>query len=274
MAETETVDTTEKTESNNSERSLDYEALASELGWVPEDKFRGDKEKWRDAKSFYEKGEMVLPLVKKQRDEFRGELGKTQKELAELRSTMQDVIKFNEAAAERKFKEQLAALKEVKAAAVEAGDKVAFQRAEDAIDELKESAPKKTESKTVEKPTSGDPDFESWVAENDWYTKDAKKRRLANSIGIDLVEENPNLKGKALYKAVTDEIERIETEKSGVERAGPQRGGKTTSSNPKARTFDNLLPEFKQAYEKWTKRGITMTKEQYIAKCDPEAWGA
>ena len=135
----DTVDTVEKTESNDSESSLDYEAKASELGWVPKDKFRGDPAKHVDAKTYWEKGELVLPIVKQQREEAKKEAAELRKQLAEVKSTMGDFQKFTEEAAERKWKAEVAELRAAKAAAVEAGDKVAYQRADDALEEIKEA---------------------------------------------------------------------------------------------------------------------------------------
>lgn len=265
------VDNTVIQESNVSKDSLNYEALASEIGWAPKEKFRGDPEKWRDAKTFYEKGELVLPIVKQQRDEFKSKFEKTDKELADMKKAMGDFQKFTEEAAERKYKDQVAELRAAKAAAVEAGDKVAYQRADDALEEVKEAKPQPVKTET---PKTGDPEFESWVKDNDWYVKDASKRRLANAIGLDLTQENPNLKGSALFKAVNEEMDRIEKERSGTERAGPQRGGKGSGPISKAKTFDNMQPEFKKAYSDWTRKGVVMTKEQYVDKCGPEAWEA
>lgn len=268
----DTVDTVEKTESNDSESSLDYEAKASELGWVPKEKFRGDPAKHVDAKTYWEKGELVLPIVKQQREEAKKEAAELRKQLAEVKGTMSDFQKFTEEAAERKYKAEVAELRAAKAAAVEAGDKIAYQRADDALEEIKEAKPQPV--KTEPKQDVGDPEFEAWVKENDWYQKDASKRRLANAIGLDLVQENPNLKGSALFKAVNVEMERIDAERSGTERAGPQRGGKGSGPSTKAKTFDNLLPEYKQAFARFERNGMKMTKEAYLSKCDPDAWGA
>lgn len=273
----EQVDKTENKDLNGTEP--DYEALASGIGWAPKDKFRGDPSKHLDAKTYYEKGEFVLPIVKKQRDEFKAHAEKSDKTIAELKSAMADFQKFTEAAAERKvtdLKSEIASLKDARAEAVASGDKEAFRQADKAIDERTEALDKAKEAKVEakEQPKTGDPEFEAWVKDNDWYTKDAKRRRLANAIGLDLTAENPDLKGKALFKAVSEEMERIEAEKSGTERAGPQRGGKASGSNSKAKTFDNLLPEYKQAFTRFEKNGIKMTKEQYMANCDSDAWGA
>ena len=102
----ETVDTEVKTVStNSSDHSLDYDALASEIGWSPKEKFRGDPAKWVDAKTYYEKGEFVLPIVKKQREEAKKDAESLRKQLAELKSAQAEFQKFTEAAAERKYKE-------------------------------------------------------------------------------------------------------------------------------------------------------------------------
>jgi len=252
---------------------IDYEAKASELGWVPKEKFKGDPEKHVDAKTYWEKGELVLPIVRQQRDEFKSKLEKTDKELAEMRKAMSDFQKETEAAAERKYKEQIAELRAAKAAAVEAGDKAAYQRADDALEEIKESKPVPVKVETKPEPT-GDPEFEAWVKDNDWYVKDAAKRRLANAIGLDLTQENPSLKGSKLFDMVTKEMDRIEAEKSGTERAGPQRGGKTGAPNSKAKNFDNLPAEYKKSFDRQVRMGIKMTKEQFVSKCDPDAWEA
>lgn len=267
----ETVDTEVKTVStNSSDHSLDYDALASEIGWSPKEKFRGDPAKWVDAKTYYEKGEFVLPIVKKQREEAKKDAESLRKQLAELKSAQAEFQKFTEAAAERKYKEQIAELKEARAAAVAAGDDKAFKQADDAIDDLKEQVAKKPEAKK-EEAAPVDPDFSEWLDKNRWYVDDPKKKKLADEFGI-YYSNTEGLKGKDLYEAVAKKVKSFEPD--GTERPGPQRGGNTQGGNSKAKTFDNLLPEYKQAFTRFERNGMKMTKEQYVAKCDPDAWGA
>ena len=266
---TETVDTKAETE-NNSEDSPNYEALASEIGWSPKEKFRGKPETWVDAETYYKKGEFVLPIVKQQRDEAKKDAAEVRNELAEMKKAMTDFQKMTEAAAERQVKEQIAALKDARAAAVAAGDDKAFKQADDAIDDLKEQVkPPKVEAK----PAPVDPDFEDWLDKNKWYRDDPKKKKLADEYGI-YYSNVDGLRGKALYNAVADKMASLDDERSGTERAGPQRGGKASSTGPKGKTFDNLLPEYKQAFARFERNGIKMTKEQYVSKCDSDAWGA
>lgn len=269
----ETLDNAQDSALNDSKDSLNYEELASKIGWVPKEKFRGDPEKHVDAKTFYEKGEFVLPIVRQQREEARKEVEKLKRQIEDLKSVQQDFQKFTEADAERKYKEKLAELKDIRAKAVAAGDDATFRQADDAIDEIKEKA---STAKVPEKKetASADPEFEAWLTANDWYAKDAKKRRLADSIGMDLMEEKPDMTRAEMLEAVVARLEEIEAEKGGTNRPGPQRAGKTTKVDAKAHTFDNLLPDYKKAYDRFIKNGIKMTKEQYVSKCDPDAWGA
>lgn len=271
------VDTSEKAAPNDSESSLDYEAKAAELGWTPKDKFRGDPTKWKEAKEYYEKGELVLPLVKKQRDDAKKEADAFRKELAEVRSTIGEFQKFTEAAAERKVSEmkaEIALLKDQRAEAVASGDKEAFRQADAAIDARTEALAEAKTVKKEEKPkVESDPDFESWLDDNSWYRDDPKKKKLADEYGI-YYSNVDGLKGKSLYDAVAKKIKSLESEESGTERAGPQRGGKPSGNNSSAKTFDNMTPEFKKGYEKMTRAGFQITKEAYVSECGPEAWGA
>jgi hypothetical protein len=265
----EAVDTGQEKESNGK----NYEALAAEIGWIPKEKFHGNHDKWTDARTYYEKAEHVLPIVKKQREELRGELSKVKSQLQETREAMAEFQKFTEQAAERKVKDEIAKLKDVRAQAVAAGDDKAFRAADDAIDELREAPP--AVKKPTIKPESDEPSaaFAEWRDRNPWYKKDAQKTKLADAYGV-FLNQSAGLTGQELFEAVDEHMRLVEKGDSGIERPGPQRGGKATGTNSKAKTFENLLPEYKQAFAKFERSGMKITKEQYMSKCEPEAWGA
>lgn len=274
----QTVDKTENKDLNGAD-TPDYEALASEIGWAPKDKFRGDPSKHIDAKTYYEKGEFVLPIVKKQRDEAKAHAEKSDKTIAELKAAMADFQKFTEAAAERKVSElqaEISSLKGTRAAAVAAGDDKAFREADDAIEERKEAIAAAKEKPVKPEPKedpSVDPAFSAWLDENRWYADDPKKKKLADEFGIYYANAD-GLKGKPLYDAVAAKMKSLESEVSGKERAGPQRGGKPSGSDSKAKTFENLPQEYKDGFKKMERAGFTVTKEQYAEQCDPSAWSA
>ncbi len=44
--------------------TTEVETQALAMGWIPEEKFRGDKAKWVDAETYVERGQTYLPFIK------------------------------------------------------------------------------------------------------------------------------------------------------------------------------------------------------------------
>src|SRR5512146_1603526 len=80
------------------------EAEASHMGWMPQERWVSEgkpADKWVDAKTFLERGENILPIV-------RQNLHKTREELEQLRRTVgeQTEVLNRRLAQERREKEQ------------------------------------------------------------------------------------------------------------------------------------------------------------------------
>lgn len=257
----ETLDKTE-TESLESTKDQDFEAEASKMGWVPEDKFRGDKSRWVDAKTFVERGHQVLPIVKAQ-------LRKTEEELAQVRQAAKEFQDFTSAAKEREVGEWKAKYEEAlraKSEALTQGDGDKFIEAEEKQRELEASKPQpKTE------PPKVDPAFAAWRADNEWYGVDEARTRRANLIGAVLAADG--MKGREFYDAVDAELDRRERDEQGTARTGAQRGGKVAAASKGAHTYENLKPEYKTACDRFVKN-LGVKKEDYVAKCGDEAFGS
>jgi hypothetical protein len=273
----------EKTLDNDAESvsTVDYEAKAVELGWTPLDKFRGDPEKFVDAKTFYEKAEHVLPIVKKQRDESRAEAAQSKQAIVELkkevetiRSDAKEAISFMRAGIEREYQTKIDALKEAKAVAVSEGDGAAVNRIDDQIDELKdkkkEEKAKVSETVTAETPQLH-PGFLKWVDDNKWYATDPKLKKKADALGQSYAEDD-GLTGPDLWEAVKADIVKLFPDKfeDVTERIGAVRGGKTSASNSNARTFANLPADAQAACNKFIKQGLVKNEAQYLQNYDWE----
>jgi hypothetical protein len=59
----------------------DYDAEARSRGWAPEEEFKGDKARWVDAKTFVERTDTMMPLLKADRDRLKRELADIKKDL-------------------------------------------------------------------------------------------------------------------------------------------------------------------------------------------------
>src|SRR5216684_6197221 len=81
-------------ESDNA--AAQVESQAKELGWVDKDSFKGDPEKWVDARTYVDRGEHVLPIVKATAKRLREELAQTTSKLSTMEAALrqsQETIK-------------------------------------------------------------------------------------------------------------------------------------------------------------------------------------
>lgn len=256
----ETVDTAENASVESTEESQDanFEAQASKMGWKPQEKFKGDPARWVDAKTYVERGEEVLPIVKAQ-------LRKTETELAEVRKAAQEWQEFNRKATEREVSEWRAKFEQAvqdKAAAISKGDGEAAVEAEARQEELKANRPEQPKKDTPQV----NPLFAAWKAQNDWFDVDEEKTDIATGIGLRLAKKG--VQGEEFFKALDAEMER---RTQTPPRAGPQRGGRTSGDAKVAKTYENLKPEFKSACDRMVGT-LKIKKEDYVAGCDAEAF--
>jgi DNA-directed RNA polymerase len=52
----------------------EVQARALEMGWIPPERYKGDPERFIDADAFVERGETILPIVKKRAEKLEAEL--------------------------------------------------------------------------------------------------------------------------------------------------------------------------------------------------------
>lgn len=253
--------TVDNAEIEDSTSGQEFEAEASKMGWVPEDKFRGDKSRWVDAKTFVERGHEVLPIVK-------AELRKTRDELEQVKQAAQEFQALTQQARDRevgewkaKYEEAIRAKKE----ALDQGNGEAFIEAEANQKELEAHRPQPKQEVKV------DPVFAQWRGENSWYGTDVEKTMEANLIGYRLAKSG--LRGRDLYDKVSEELQGKAREVEGMDRGSPQRGGRASGTQRKTRSYENLKPEFRKACDNMVKR-LNIKRDDYIAKCDDEAFGA
>ena len=83
--------------------SDNIETKAREMGWKPLEEFKGNPDNWRDAEVFVERGEEILPIVRKDNEKLRAEVAQTKLETARLKAL---VDAGQEAIAELKAKQK------------------------------------------------------------------------------------------------------------------------------------------------------------------------
>lgn len=242
------------------------EQKAAELGWVPQEQWKGDPEKWRPAEEFVERGEKILPILKK-------ELEKTKSELKiALSLNQQEIERIKQESYERAKSEYLAKMRIIdqrEAEAIKAQDGEAVVEARKVRESMKPPEPPKQSPKI-------DVVFEDWRSKNPWYQADPELTDAADIISHKIVAERGGKVSDAERPELLKEMERRvkathphkfsnpKREEPGVVEGGNQQ---STPAKKNGKTFDSLPESAKGQYaklaEKFKAKGRTFTKEQY-----------
>lgn len=208
-----------------------HEAEAAKMGWVPQERFRGDPAHWVDAKTFVDRGRQFLPLLQANNRKLQTELAASQEEAKRLaglvestQASVEELKQFHREDTRHKLEEQkkqlLSQLKAAKKdddvdAEVEISDqlqRVNSALLQDAAHKEKKEGGKDPEGKgTAAKSTAADaaqdPAFLAWVERNPWFGQDRRKTLIAQAVATDLASQ-PNRKyGAAFWAALDEELE-------------------------------------------------------------------
>lgn len=203
------------------------EQEARNMGWVPQEDFRGNPDHWVDAEEFVLRGQTVMPILKKNNERLsrqvltsQQKIGTLETQLADTRKAMERLEAHYTEANKRAVETAKAQLRAELKTAVEDRDVDRELEIRDQLDDLKvrekalEAEPAKPVAKTPEPGSPEDkisPEFREWNAENPWFNKDVKKTKLISRIAEDLRDDGTDLKGREFL----DECLRLYTEQYG-----------------------------------------------------------
>lgn len=251
------------------------EVAARQLGWVPQEDFRGASDKWVDAETFVRKGRTQLPILLENNRrlertvaDMSGRMQQMQQLVIAGQESMDELITFHEenvAKAVIRERERLT-------------EKLVAARKDEDIDEevalMAELSQLTNKPAAKEKPVQQtqqqqqqpviDPAFTAWQAEpeNAWFGKDARKTALAVGIARELREDpaNADLKGRAFYEKISEELEAYVTpgqQKLPVDRVaggrGPAGGAPTAKG---AKTYGALPADAKEVCDNQAKKFV------------------
>ena len=299
---------TEQVEHQEEGQPSPAEERARRMGWLPQDEFRGDPNRWVPAENYVERAEQELPILKgtlktmERKMQQQETLIKQQSEkMAAVHSDMQEFVKFTKGAEERAYQKALKELKAEQLAAVEAGDTEAFKVVSASLDDLINQHPVMT-GKAPEAPAAAatapvtgpgrmplppwyEPAvFDQWKADNAEWLKKPKMAIYARQMDAFLSDTLP---------MDTDHQERLDKIKELVEEEFPDffnpenparkkpaavagGGGAAPAASQKGRTYADLPSEARQACDRFAgkdgkgKDGSIpgYTREQYLTDYD------
>lgn len=254
----------------------DYEAEARERGWVPAEEFKGDSSRCVDAKTFVDRTDTMMPLLKADRDRLR-------RELADMKKDLRKFGDFASKAEERAYERAVADLTARQEQAVADGDLKAHRAVGAELDKLRADAPTATPAVSREEAEGA---FTDWREENPWFDR-------ANLAGATDLEKDARIYAdlmteKNLGKTTTMPpaeffayIGGLVHEKFPALKAKPVRekppsdvGAPTTNrARPGGHSWSDITdPELRRQAErmaeKWAKSGLLPNKDAYLKSFD------
>lgn len=229
-------------EPESSRTPSDIEEFAQEMGWVPREKYRGDPDKWKDAKAF------VRATVDVNRS--------LSKDVRELTENQRRLLRSQERVIEKQVEERVREATQRFHQAVADGDSQEAFRASEEIRQAKQAV--------VEE----EPPASTWQRNNAWYGTHTEASDLAYGVCERLAKQGRSQAEqlaeaeKAVRKAFPDLFE--SKPKSEPKQAPPpvHGGQRSTQGQPRAKGWNDIPSEYRAAAERnLTRWGLT--KEAY-----------
>lgn len=248
---------------------------ALDQGWVPQEKWTGKPDDWTDAETFVRRGREINPILRKSLDREKKERQRLEAELAEMKGTVAELAEYREKLEKTVYERALRDLKAQKAAAMAQGDFETVSQTDEAIDDLKDNAPK-PKPKAEPKAEQIHPEVAAWMERNQWY-KPANEDMVDYANGIAIRCRNSGMPQSEILDTVTDRVKRRFPEAftaaapamfdSGGSGAGGA-GGAGSGSRASGKGFSSLPPEAKAQFDRFYKQNFypKMKKEEAQAQ--------
>ena len=252
---------------SSGEQSGSNESTAKEMGWVPQDQYRGDPNKWVDAETFVSRGNKSGPILKERNEHLIKEIQELKNQFAEHKKTTEQFKQFQAELQERKaaeYKSQIADLRAQKSEAIRNGDGDAVNDIDDRIDEIKDRT-KETEKPQPQQQYAPHADFDSWVSENSWFATDNKLKVYATEVGKELRESGDRSEGRVFFDKVKELVRKDFPSKFGnPNRLKPsaveQGGGKSFNG----KTIDDIPSDERKIIKGFIAQGLYKTEAEAI----------
>jgi len=245
-------------------------AEACEMGWRPKDEFQGDADHWVDADVYVEKGRHVMPILKATNERLRGDLTRTNTELADIRralaasqETIQAIERYHQDDVKQKVEKARADLKAQLVAAKKDGNVESEVELTDQLTQLNDAerldTARRNEEDVDEEPRRAappdltkDPIYIQWKQDNPWFGTDEDKTAIANNVSIKLRLNGNTKVGRAFLDDVALEtskrIARLSGDRApGKVEAGRGGAGGNTGASAGSKTYQDLPADAKKA---------------------------
>jgi uncharacterized protein with von Willebrand factor type A (vWA) domain len=238
------------------------------------------EEDWRDPEEWQKRGDEILPIVKKERDELR-------KEITNLKGDIDKIISFNNRQEQRLRQEGYQqALKDIESKrdeAIEDGDKETVKKLDKDRDKIVTAQAQDAAIEST--PSNINPqfeiDFKDFRERNPWYQSDEELTKEADSAAMVGMFEGLIKDGKT-YKQAFEEVEKNiklkfsdkfeNTNRNKASAVETEAGSRSSKSNGKGINSIKDSSERKKAKDSFERikkqfalKGVKYTESEYMA---------
>jgi len=246
----------------------DIEQRARDMGWRPKEEFQGQEDRWVDAKTFVERGENIMPILKERLGKMEDTLASVRSDHQKTQSSLKKLAEWHRGTWKRQYNKALQELQDGKRAAVAQADTDRYSALEEQERLLIEEAAQEHPDDLSE---GGEtvPEYTEFQIKNDWYGTDHEMTMYANGLQAILVQHEGINDNKTFFQEIEKRVRARFPEKfrnlnqalpPAVEGAG---GGKDELDATK-KGWGDLPPDAKAAYlDNFTD---VMTKDLYASE--------
>ncbi len=249
------------------QENLEEESVeeAKRMGWVEQEKFKGDPDRWVEAEKFVERGKNELPIMRERLKKYDSTIKNLNSKVSKMSDTFKD---FRNYAEKREQKAVDKAVKDITAkqrVAVEEGDTPAF-------DKLEEEKTSLLQEELAVPDVSNDDvmqgELDEWVSDgNDWFYNDRELGEYATHVST-YIAKKTNKTGRDFFDEVKKEVklrfpDKFEKQKEVVPNVVD--GGTAQAPPAKGKqTYANLPADEKAACDRFVNEIPGFTKEEYL----------
>lgn len=250
----------------------ELESLALDMGWVPEEKYNGDPEKWTDAKTFLKN---ATTIEKKQRVTIE----RLENEMKEMKGDFKKSLDFQKKLHQQDLQTQRDELMTKKREAIVEADLETVDKIDKKLKDIDDAERESDESASTDVEPELEKVYNDWLDSNSWYDDDKALRRKADLISkglsADLQDElarSPVIGYKKLLQSVSDEMADTIEQKKALKKAPTTTtttetiSGKQhkTNSNIKKHTTADLSEEERRIGQRFIDQGLFKNMDEYL----------
>jgi hypothetical protein len=248
--------------------SEEIEVKAKALGWVPQETFKGDPERWVDAETYVRRGEEIMPILKANNNkllvgqaQLQEELRTTKELLKAATESIEALKEVNSTAAKRDVS---ARKQEVIARLAEAKREGNFEAEAQLTDQLTEinAALRESAAKPPAKPAPAaeaviTPEGQVWLTANPWFGTDRRRTGFAMGVAEELRTQGVKPGSAEFYEKIGEEVDKqfgsTQQRRAAAAKVG-ESNGSGGETGGRGKSYADLPKEAKEVCERQAAR--------------------